>query len=243
MAANVAAGTIVPTQVPQYTPSPPPALPIQIELDEAPREQVPRLIKAIPEEEEESVEEEEEDWEVSPVNPRKRSSQDVDDDAEGDIVNEYHTLRKIRSGSLSKRLRREEDYIKDIPITSPTRLRKRSSEELEDDESTGDGLEADGREAATKKRLRVHSTPSEDASASPPVSTIGTGESDSVPTTGDEDEADFLSPRGKSAYAQHPRGLGSSTPVTMSEADMAGLYSFDPSGAVTPITRDDEVDV
>jgi len=130
-----------------------------------------------------------------------------------------------------------------VRAASPTRLRKRSSEELEDDDSIGDGLEADGREAATKKRLRVDLTPSEDASTSPPVSIIGTGESDSVPTTGDEDEADFSSPRGKSAYAQHPRGLGSSTPIAMSEADMAGMYTFDPPGAVASAARDGEVDV
>lgn len=248
MVANVAAGTIVPTQatpVPRYTPSPPPAPPMQIKIDEAPREQVARVVKAIPEEEEESVEEEEEDWEVCPVNPRKRSSEDIDEDADGDILDEdEHTLRKRRSGSLSKRLRREEDYIKDIPTASPTRLRKRPSEELEDDDGAGDGLEADGREAATKKRLRVNSTPSEDTGASPPVSIIGTGESDSVPTTGDEEELDFSSPRGKSsAYALHPRGLGSSTPIAMSEADMAGLYTFDPPGAATSATRDGEVDV
>lgn len=241
MAANVAAGTIVPTQStlsprsPRYTPSPPPpAPPIQIKIDEAPRAQVTRVVKAIPEEEEESVEEEEEDWEVCPVNPRKRSSQDIDEDE--------HTLQKRRSGSLSKRLRREEDYTKDIPVASPTRLRKRSSEELEDDDSVEDGLEAVGR-PTSKKRLRIESTRSEDTGASPPVS-IGNGESDSVPTTGDEDELDFSSPRGKSsAYALHPRSLGSSTPITMSEADMAGLYTFDTPGAVISATRDGEVDV
>lgn len=232
MAANVAAGTIVPSQVtplPRYPLAAPVVPPIQIKIDEAPIEQVPRLVKAIPEEEEESVEEEEEDWEVCPVNPRKRSSSDLD----GDIVDGHeHMLQKRRSGSLSKRMRREEDYIKDIPTTSPTRLRKRSSEELEDDDSTGDGLEADGREVATKKRIRVDLTPSEGTGASPPVSIIGTGESDSVPTTGDEDEFAFPNPLGKSfAYAQHPRGLKSSTPIGMSEADMAGLYTFEPPGA------------
>ena len=128
-------------------------------------------------------------------------------------------------------------------MASPTRLRKRSSEELEDDDSAEDGLEAVGR-PASKKRLRIDSTPSEDTGASPPVSIIGNGESDSVPTTGDEDELDFSSPRGKSsAYALHPRSLGSSTPITMSEADMAGLYTFDTPGAVISATRDGEVDV
>jgi hypothetical protein len=238
--------------VPRYTLSPPTVPPIQIKIDEAPREQVPRLVKAIPEEEEESVEEEEEDWEVCPVNPRKRSSDDLDRDgdadadADGEIMDEKeHLLRKRRSGSLSKRLRREEDYIKDIPVASPTRLRKRSSEEVEDNDSAGDGLEADGREVATKKRLRVDSTPSEDAVGSPPVSIIGTGESDSVPTTGDEEELDFSSPRGKSlTYAQHPRGLKRSGPISMSEADMAGLYTFDPPGpGVGGVARDGEVDV
>jgi hypothetical protein len=33
------------------------------------------------------------------------------------------------------------------------------------------------------------------------------------------------------AYA--PRGFGSSTPIAMSESDMAGLYTFDPPGVVT----------
>jgi hypothetical protein len=141
MAANVAAGTIVPTQStlsprsPRYTPSPPPpAPPIQIKIDEAPRAQVARVVKAIPEEE---------DWEVCPVNPRKRSSQDIDEDE--------HTLRKQRSGSLSKRLKREGNYIKDIPVDSPTRLRKRSAEELEDDGSAD--LEAANIEKETVDRL------------------------------------------------------------------------------------------
>jgi hypothetical protein len=249
MAANIAAGTIMPTlvqAVPQYSSSPPAIPPIQIKIDE---EEIPRLVKAIPEEEEESVEEEEEDWEVCPVNPRKRSSHDLDQDddadADGDIVDEKgHMFRSRRSRSLSKRLRREEDYIKDMPAASPTRLRKRSSEELEDDDSAGDVLEVDGRATATKKRLRVDSTPSEDAGTSPPVSTIETAESDSVPTTGDEDELDFTSPRGKSStYAQHPRGLKSPTSTPMSEADMAGLYSFDPPTAGITAARDGEVDV
>lgn len=252
----MAAGNIVPSQIvhsvssatvtpyiPSTTPREAISQHVEIKIEEAPRE----VVEALREEEEESVEEEEEeDWEVCAVNPRKRPSHDIDadDDADGEADDqEEHTLRKRRSGSLTKRLRREEDYTKDIPVASPTRLRKRPSEELDDDLGVDEGFDADGREVGTKKRLRVHSTPSEDAVTSPPVSIIGAGESDSVPPTGDEDDLGLNpSPRGRSVYAQHPRSLKATTPIGMTEADMDKMYTFDASGTVTN-SRDEGVDV
>jgi len=267
----------------QVATTPPPPL-VEIRIDEAPNEAESRLVvEAVPEEEEESVEEEEEedeeededevtgpdqveeedeDWQLCNVNPRKRSSIDVDDDeededeaanADGDET--ARLLRNRRSGSLSKRLRREEDYTKDVPAALPIRLKKRSSEELDDEnDDEGDGTitvivqERDG--ASPKKRSRLDSTPSE----SPPISIVGTstGESDSVPTTGDdEDELDLSStssPRGgKSSvlFAQHPRGLTtSSASIIMSETEMAKLYSFDSAGGGVAASLDSgEVDV
>lgn len=266
---------------PQVPPTAPPPL-VEIKIDEAPDEAQSRVVvEAVPEEEEESLEEEEdddedddedeeitgpeqmeeeeEDWELCNINPRKRSSIDFDDDDEDHDANadgdEAERLVRNRSGSLSKRLRREEDYIKDVPAASPTRLKKRSSEELDDDEGNdeGDGtitLTLDGRDSASpKKRSRLDSTPSE----SPPVSIIGTstGESDSVPTTGDdEDELDLSSagtPHGGKAstrmpLSKHPRGL--TTPMIMNEAAMAKLYSFDSAGGGVAASLDGgEVDI
>lgn len=231
LTANVAAGSVVPSQAVAPTAPQPP----QIILKEAPRRPI---VLAIPEEEEESTdgdeeelaedetveEEDEEDWEACDVNPRKRSHDDdsVDDD-------DPHALTRRRSGSLSKRLRREEDYVKDVPAESPTRLRKRSSEELDvDDDAFDADYEADGREVTAKKKLRTDGTPS--AASSPPVSLVGSRESHSLTPTVDEDPRS----RGKSAYARYPRGLRSATPVLMSEVNMALLYTLEPP---------DEVDV
>lgn len=219
--------------------NPPPQV-VEIKLDEAPLLQDRRIVEAKPEEEEESAEEEEEDWEVCPVNPRKRSSNDLDEEEEADSRSEQFdeealTLRKRRSGSFSKRLRLEEDYIKDAPAAPPTKLRKRSSEDL-DNESVDGGYEAPGRESAAKKKLRIRSTPNEDASTSPPLSIT-----DSHTPTGDEDDLDLSSLRNDKsvfAYAQHPRGLRGVTPVALSEAEMDKLYSFGSPGAI----RDSEVD-
>jgi hypothetical protein len=286
ISANVAAGTFVlPTQHPQATrpqaaPTTPPPPLVEIKLDEAPDESEPRVVvEAVPEEEEEdSAEEEDEDdeaetgleqaedededdWELCNVNPRKRSSHDIDEDddeaADGDSHDESGRLIRNRSGSLSKRLRREEDYIKDVPAASPTRLKKRSSEELDDDEDDKERigtltLTLGGRDSGSpKKRSRLDSTPSE----SPPVSIIATstGESDSIPTTGDdEDELDLSSTSSAGSkssttmlYAQHPRGLtttSSSTPMSISEAEMAKLYTFDSVSGITTSLDGSEVD-
>lgn len=278
ISANIAAGTIVPTQQvtiqskPQVAPTAPPPL-VEIKLDEVPDEAEPRVVvDAVPEEEEESIEdedeeeepeielgleqaeEEEEGWELCSVNPRKRPSHDIDDDEE-DVHDEAERfIRNRRSGSLSKRLRREEDYIKDIPAAPLTRLKKRSSEELDDDEGAEDTFSLGGRDIASpKKRSRLDSTPSD----SPPISTIGTstGDSDSTPMIGDESDEQDLSSTGphgvgsKSSasmlYAQHPRGLtstSSSTPISMSEMEMAKLYSFDSASGLTASLDGSEVD-
>lgn len=200
-------------------------------------------VEALREEEEESAEEE--DWEVcavNPRNPRKRSSHDLDADEDDTAVDrevldeKNHTPRQRRSGSFQKRLRREQDYVKDRPAASPIRLRKRSSEELNEDESND---EPDGREVGTKKKLRVDSTASEEEVTSPPVSIIGTGDSDSVPPTGDEEDPDLTSGP-KAAYAQLPRGLKTAGPVGMTEAEMDKLYTFESPGTMT--TREGGVD-
>jgi hypothetical protein len=285
ISANIAAGTFVlPTQhqqvtiqsTPQVVPTAPPAPLVEIKLDEAPEPRV--VVEAVPEEEEEEesveeedeeeetgpelAEEEEEDWELCNVNPRKRSSHDIDEDedeaADGDVHDETERLvRNRRSGSLSKRLRLEGDYIKDVPAASPTRIKKRPSEELDDDDEEENGvltLKLGGRDTASpKKKSRLDSTPSE----SPPVSIIGTsiGESDSIPMTGDDEDSLDLSSTtssplgagGKSSttmlYAQHPRGLTTtSTPISMNEAEMAKLYSFDSASGVTASLDGSEVD-
>lgn len=224
---------------------------MEIKLDEAPIDAPARNdVEALREEEEESAEDEdeEEDWEVcavNPRNPRKRPSHDLDSDDEDDAagggaLGKDHTLQKRRSGSFPKRLRREEDYVKDKPVASPTRLQKRSSKELNEDKSNDDGFEADGREVATKKKLRVDTTASEEEVTSPPLSITGTGDSDSVTPTGDDEDPDLTSgPQGVAAYAQLPRGL-KTDPVGMTEAEMDNLYTFESPGAVT--TRDGGVD-
>ena len=85
--------------------------------------------------------------------------------------------------------------------------------------------------ASPKKRSCLDSTTDE----FPPIAIIGagTGESDSLPTTGnDEDDLDLSSissPRSKSSttilYALHPRSLAT-TPMSISEAELTELYSI-----------------
>jgi len=232
--ANAIAGSVVPSQV---------AAPATTQHEPAP----PRpTVIAIPEEEEESTddelrisladdetieEEDDQDAELSPIASRKRSHE-LDADESEDENGRYHVNRH-RSGSLSKRLRREEDYVFNSHIESPTRLRKRSSEELDDEEDSKPQCAADGREVSTKKRLRVDllSDGANGETPSPPVSLIGTRESDSLTP---EDEAMFSNGLGHPEYAAaHPRGLRSAAaPVRMSDADMASLYTIGPPGEV-----------
>ena len=243
-------GNVVPSQVPvppTITEPPPAEPPVEIKLDEAPiNAMVCRDVEALREEEEESAEEDE-DWKVcvvNPRNPRKRPSHNLDSDDEDDgdaLGHKDHTLLKRRSGSFPKRLRREEDYVKDKPAASPTRLQKRNSKERNEDQSNDDGFEEDGREVATKKKLRVDMTASEEEVTSPPLSIIGTGDSDSVTQTVDDEDPDLASgPQRMVAYAQLPRGLKAADPVAITEAEMDNLYTFESPGTVT--TGDGGVD-
>ncbi|KDQ56472.1 hypothetical protein JAAARDRAFT_180011 [Jaapia argillacea MUCL 33604] len=189
--ANIEAGNIVPSQTQQQQPQPQEHQNVEHQESERPGEI--RIDQgdedAVAEEEEEGedeVDEEEYDDDASEtsVSPdgflladrdpsqlsRKRSSRDDDLDGQSDHDNHYaDTDRSRRCGTPPKRARRHEPYS---PLSSPARMRKRSSEELEDDD---DSVRSPTKES--KKRLRVEENVEESAEesngTSPPTSATG----------------------------------------------------------------------
>jgi hypothetical protein len=133
--------------------------------------------------------------------PRKRSSEELDDDADGESVYEGEDVFRGRE----KRPRHHEEAR--VVLDSP-RLVKRRSEEL------------DGGQPGGGKRMRIRSETSSDRDASPPTSISGTGETVSVPSVqGDEEEAlqrDIITYRSKGILPSKIVG----------EADLDGLYTF-----------------
>ncbi|KAF9807485.1 hypothetical protein IEO21_08196 [Rhodonia placenta] len=107
-------------------------LAVNIKIPEVPTE----MLRAEEEEEEEEGESELDDVSVAetpapPVTPRKRPSRELDADTPSDAI----LTRDQRSGTPPKRLRQTGSYSP-TPMAispSPQRLRKRSSEELDDD--------------------------------------------------------------------------------------------------------------
>jgi hypothetical protein len=139
---------------------------------------------------------------------RKRSCDDLDEDAEGESVDEDEDFVRGRE----KRARHHEDR-KGSEIVQ--RLRKRSSEELDDGEGASGG-----------KRMRISENGDRESSVgvSPPTSLSGTGESDSLPSAEDEDEKSNVLRRKIQTY----RAKGTAPPIiAVSEADLNGLYAFE----------------
>ncbi|EMD32918.1 hypothetical protein CERSUDRAFT_118352 [Gelatoporia subvermispora B] len=194
--ANIAAGNILLSQVQPQRPAPQVAVPqppVQIKIQEAP---VPLPV----EEEEESGESERGDDtsvpdsvadvpEVPVATPtkssRKRSSEELDADAYSDAVaSDGEAIEFPRTASPPKRARTDSDYSpKYSPAAvelcpAPTRLRKRSSEELDDPEGGRCGQAGNG----DAKRLRAD--PSQPRSTLAPAAEIKTSSRVGVDTKG-----------------------------------------------------------